>query len=435
MKLFGSSGIRGRFNDLITPEFACRAGLAVGNLYDEVVVGWDARTTSPLLANAVISGILAAGADAHSAGLVSTPTLANAARERKAGIMITASHNPATDNGMKFWNPDGSSFVTSQMEAVESLLLGKDIPAAAWDRVGKLRSIDWAVDRHMDRIGSAIGQLKAKVVVDCGNGAASTITPYLLRKLGCDVITLNGHPDGSFPGRSSEPTEENTRLLGRCVVESGADLGIAHDGDGDRMVAVDEKGNFAGGDALMPLFCKAEGKKKVVVPVNASMAVDRYLEGVEVVRCRVGDVYVSEKIKETGADFGGEPSGTWVFPEMSYCPDGIYAAARLVRMVMERPLSEQLAEIPKLSILKKRVDMPLERKAEVMGRVAGSIAARKPLEISELDGIRAVFEGGWMLLRPSGTEPKLKLVVEADTDKRARELYDDAMKIIAEVLN
>ncbi len=434
MKLFGSSGIRGRFNELITPEFACRAGQAVGNLYDDVVVGWDARTTSPLLANAVISGLLAAGADATSAGLVSTPTLANAAREKKAGIMITASHNPAPDNGMKFWNPDGSSFITAQMEAVESLLLGDNIPSVAWDRVGHLRTIDWAIDRHIQRIASEIGGLKGRVVVDCGNGAASTITPYLLRKLGCEVITLNGHPDGSFPGRSSEPTEENTRLLGKCVVEAGANLGIAHDGDGDRMVAVDDKGNFAGGDALMPLLCKAEGRKKVVVPVNASMAVDRYLGSIEVVRCRVGDVYVSEKIKETGADFGAEPSGTWVFPRMSYCPDGIYAAAKLVQMVMQRPLSEQLAEIPKLTIMKKRVDMPLERKGEVMAAVAAKIAARNPLEISQLDGIRAVFDGGWMLLRPSGTEPKLKLVVEAETDARAREIYDDALKIIEEVL-
>ncbi|MFO7618681.1 MAG: phosphoglucosamine mutase, partial [Thermoplasmata archaeon] len=260
------------------------------------------------------------------------------------------------------------------------------------------------------------------------------ITPYLLRRLGCEVITLNGHPDGSFPGRGSEPTEENTRLLGKCVLESGASLGIAHDGDGDRMVAVDDKGNFAGGDALMPLFCRAEGRRKVVVPVNASMAVDRYLEGVEVIRCRVGDVYVSQAIKESGADFGGEPSGTWVFPGVSYCPDGIFAAARLVQMTMERPLSEQLAEIPKLTILKKRVDMPLERKTEVMGKVAGAMKTLNPKEISDLDGIRAEFEGGWMLLRPSGTEPKLKLVVEADSEKRAQELYDDAMKIISEAL-
>lgn len=435
MKLFGSSGIRGRFNDLITPEFVCRIGQAVGTLYDEVVVGWDARTTSPLLANAMFSGLLSVGSNVYSAGMVSTPTLANAAREFKAGIMITASHNPPTDNGVKFWNPDGSSFGTAQMEAIENLLLGEKIPIAPWDHLGNLRSIDWAIDRHILRISQEIGRLDAKVIVDCGNGAATTITPYMLRQLGCEVITLNSQPDGSFPGRGSEPTEENTKLLAKLVVESGADIGIAHDGDGDRMVAVDEKGNFAGGDALIPLFCQLEGKSKVVVPINASMAVDRYLKNIEVVRCRVGDVYVSEKIKAVGADFGGEPSGTWVFPKISYCPDGIYAAARLVQIAQKRPLSEQLAEIPKFSIIKKRIDMPPERKQAVMASIAKALKALKPTEISELDGIRAVFKDGWILLRPSGTEPKLKIVVEAESDKSAKKLFNDAMDIVKEVLN
>ena len=430
MKLFGSSGIRGRFNDLITPEFVCRIGQAVGTAYDEVVVGWDTRTTSPLLANALFSGLLSVGTNAYSAGMISTPTLANAAREFKAGIMITASHNPPEDNGVKFWNPDGSSFGSAQMEAIEKALLSEIIPIAPWDRLGNLHSIDWAIDKHLQRISKAIGYLDAKVVIDCGNGVASTITPYLLRQLGCEVITLNSQPDGSFPGRGSEPTEENTKLLAKLVVESGADLGIAHDGDGDRMVAVDDKGNFAGGDALIPLFCKLEGKSKVVVPINASMSVDRYLKNVEVVRCRVGDVYVSEKIREVGADFGGEPSGTWVFPKISYCPDGIYAAARLVQIAQKRPLSEQLAEIPKFSIIKKRIDMPQERNQEIMASIVKAVKAMKPIRISELDGIHAVFEDGWILLRPSGTESKLKIVVEGDDNKSARKLFNDAVNMV-----
>jgi phosphoglucosamine mutase len=367
--------------------------------------------------------------------MVSTPTLANAAREFKAGIMITASHNPPQDNGIKFWNPDGSSFGSGQMEAIEALVLGEKIPQAAWDSVGDLRSIDWAVDRHIQRISGEIGKLKAKVVVDCGNGAASTITPYLLRQLGCEVITLNAQPDGSFPGRGSEPNEENTKLLAKCVVESQADIGIAHDGDGDRAVAVDEKGNFAGGDALLPLLCKLEGKSKVVVPVNASMSVDRHVGKVHVIRCRVGDVYVSEKIKEAGADFGGEPSGTWVFPKISYCPDGIYAAARLVQIAAERPLSERLAEIPKFITIRKRLDMPAERSNKTMVAVAKALLSQKPSETSDLDGLRAVFSDGWILFRPSGTEPKLKIVVEAETEAGAKKLLDTAMKIGKEALS
>ncbi len=434
MKLFGSSGIRGKFNEAITPELVCRIGQAVGNLYDEVVVGWDARTTSPLLSNAVISGLLAAGSDVYIAGMVSTPTLAHAAKELKAGIMITASHNPPTDNGVKLWNPDGSSFGSLQMEEVEELLLEKGISSVAWDEVGHLHTIDWAVERHMDGISGIIGKLEGTVVVDCGNGTTSNITPYLLRRLGCKVITLNAHPDGSFPGRNSEPSEENTRLLARTVVESGANIGIAHDGDGDRTVAVDETGRFADGDALMPLLSKLEGKSTVVVPINASMAVDRYLDNVQVVRCRVGDVYVSEKIKEVNADFGGEPSGTWVFPRSSLCPDGIFAAARLVQIVQERPLSEYLAEIPKFSVIRKRVDMDPTKRSESMDKIGEGLKCLNPRELSDMDGYRAVFENGWILLRPSGTEPKLKIVIEGDSDESAQALFQNAMTVVKGVL-
>ena len=435
MRLFGSSGIRGHFNDLITPEFVCKIGQSVGNLYDEVVLGWDARTTSPLLGNAMVAGLLAAGANVYVAGLVTTPTLASAAKNYKCGIMLTASHNPATDNGVKFWNPDGSSFNSKQMEEVEDILLGEKIPNAAWDKVGQLRTIDWTIDSHMERIMEFIPSLNAKVIVDCGNGASSTITPYLLRKLGCEVITLNAHPDGSFPGRGSEPTKENTQLLAKCVVEMGATLGIAHDGDGDRTVAVDEKGNFADGDALMPLLCKLEGKSKVVVPINASMAVDRYLDGVEVLRCKVGDVFVSETIKEQNADFGGEPSGTWVFPRISYCPDGIFAAARLVQIAQERPLSEYLAEIPRFSVIRKRVDLPPATKAESMKALGDALKSKNPKEVSELDGFKAIYEKGWILLRPSGTEPKLKIVIEGNDESAAQELFGMAMEIVEGVLN
>lgn len=434
MKLFGSSGIRGEFNKEITPELVYRIGQAVGNLYDRVVVGWDARTTSPLLSQSAISGLMAAGSDAYVAGMVTTPTLANAAHDLKAGIMITASHNPPTDNGVKLWNPDGSSFGSAQMEEVEELLFRERLPSACWNEVGRVQNIDWAIKRHEEKIAAQIGKLDATVVVDCGNGAASTITPHLLRKLGCRVITLNAHPDGSFPGRSSEPTKENTELLARCVVETGANIGIAHDGDGDRTVAVDEKGQFADGDALMPLLCKLEGKSKVVVPINASMAVDRYLDGVEVVRCKVGDVFVSEKIKEVNADFGGEPSGTWVFPRSFLCPDGVFAAARLVQIAMERPLSEYLAEILRFSVIRKRIPMDPAARAESMVKIGEGLKALNPNELSDMDGYRAVFDNGWILLRPSGTEPKLKIVIEGDTDESAEALFKSALAVAKGVL-
>jgi phosphoglucosamine mutase len=248
------------------------------------------------------------------------------------------------------------------------------------------------------------------------------------------VTVINEKPDGSFPSRGSEPTEENTKPLAKCVVDSGAVIGLAHDGDADRVVAVDEKGNFTGGDALLPLLCKLEGKSKVVVPINASMAVEKSVGKVQVIRCRVGDVYVSEKIKETDADFGGEPSGTWVFPKVSYCPDGIYAAARLVQIASEKPLSERVAELPRFITVRKRLDMPPDKRERAMSHVSETLKALKPLETSDTDGIRAVFRDGWMLFRPSGTEPKLKIVVEAESRECADRLLETALRIGTEAL-
>ncbi len=434
MKLFGSSGIRGMFGEKITTQLANEVGMAVGTVYDSVVIGWDTRTTSELLSRALAAGLMATGAEVCIAGMTSTPTLANATKEFKAGLMITASHNPAPDNGIKFWNPDGSSFGTQQMEELEDILLNKKFVHATWDKVGRIFDMEDAVEKHIRSIQSKMPPLKGKVVVDCGNGATCNISPYLLRRLGCDVITINSHPDGTFPGRGSEPTVENTALLAECVKRSGALLGIAHDGDGDRTLAVDEKGRFINGDLLLPILAKMQGKTSVVVPLNISMGVDLYLPDIKVVRCKVGDVYVAEKMKEVGASFGGEESGTWVFPENSYCPDGVFAAAKLVQIAMERPLSEYMDELPKFNIMRKRIPFGERDKAQVMAQLLPIMKEWNPLDISDMDGLYAKFNDGWILMRPSGTEPKLKLVIEGENEARANELMEMAMAAVKRVL-
>ena len=434
MKLFGSSGIRGMFGEKITPQLANEVGLAVGTVYDSVAIGWDTRTTSELLAKALAAGLMAAGAKVGIAGMTSTPTLANVTKNFKAGLMITASHNPPTDNGIKFWNPDGSSFGSQQMQELEDILLEKKFAHAPWDKVGRSFKVENAVEDHIRSIEEKMGTLKGKVIVDCGNGASTNITPYLLRRLGCEVTTINAQPDGTFPGRGSEPTAENTILLAECVKRSGAIIGIAHDGDGDRTLAVDEKGRFINGDLLLPILAKMEGKSSIVVPLNISMGVDKYVGDVKVVRCKVGDVYVAEKMKEVGASFGGEESGTWIVPGNSFCPDGIYAAAKLVQIAMERPLSEYVDELPKFNILRKRIPFGDRDKAEVMSQIRPLMEGWQPLEISDMDGLHARFSDGWVLMRPSGTEPKLKLVIEGETEARANELMAMAMEVIGRVL-
>ncbi|MFH0816707.1 MAG: phosphoglucosamine mutase [Methanobacteriota archaeon] len=434
-KLFGSSGIRGIFGQDITPELGTRLGLAIGSTAKRAVVGWDVRTTSPILASAVASGLMSAGCEVGFAGMVPTPTLARAVSSFDAGVMVTASHNPPEYNGFKLWNPDGMAFDRAQSDEIE-LLLGEGVfPRADWKGIGSSRELSDPISNHIQSIVSKIGQVSARVVVDCGNGAASVLSPYLLREMGCDVTALNADADGAFPGRGSEPLEEKLDVLKKAVLSSGAALGLAHDGDADRVVAVDEKGNFLDGDVLLPIIAKREAKKSLVVPVDASMAIDEYMDGARVHRCRVGDVYVAEAIKKHGAEFGGEPSGTFIFPRETYCPDGIFAAARLVALASDTKLSELAASVPRYPMLKERIPYDVAKRSTVEGKILAALERLKPVELQTLDGARAVFADGWMLVRPSGTEPKVKIVVEGRTEKAAKEMFKLAKDAVMEAIS
>jgi phosphoglucosamine mutase len=429
MGLFGSSGVRGVVNKEFTPELAAEIGMAVGSSAKCAVVGMDSRTSGPMIAAAVSSGLMAAGCDVFEAGLVTTPTLAEAARTMNCGVMVTASHNPPEYAGIKLWNPDGSGFGVSQSAAVEKLLESKKFKLKSWDKVGKKHVLPEAIDTHAYRILSGVGTSKLKVVVDCANGPASTITPVVLQRMGCQVITLNSNPDGHFPGRPPEPIEENLTDLKNAVVSMKADLGIAHDGDADRMVAIDDKGVFLGGDQLLALFAKRFAKKKVVVTVDTSMAIDDYIDA-KIIRTRVGDVFVSEEVKKSKAEFGGEPSGTWIFPDQSYCPDGILAAARLVEMASKKKLSELTSKIPRYQMLRGAVSYNPQFKEMVLRNLDKAMMALKCDELITLDGYRLQYEDGWALVRPSGTEPKIRLLAEARTEKRAGSIMNTIDNIV-----
>ena len=430
MKLFGSSGIRGLVNKDITVDLAMDIGRILGTIHRRVIIGHDSRISRDLFLNAITSGLLSAGCDVAWAGMVTTPTLAYAARTFDCGVMITASHNPPEYNGIKFLNPDGSGFGVSQMEKIEEMLEKRDFKTAGWRDIKSPTTYANAIEEHMDEIIGSTPKMDLKVVVDAGCGAASTITPYLLTELGCRVVTLNCQPDGVFPGRPSEPSDENLSALMKTVVANGADLGIAHDGDADRMVAVDEKGKFAGGDTLLALFAGFEVKKSVVVPVNASMAVDDVVGHAEVIRTKVGDVFISQKIKECGADFGGEPSGTWIFPEHSLCPDGVYAAVRLAQCVSKEALSSQVARLPSYPRKKGTLSCPNEKKYNLLDQVKTGLEAMNPKNIDSVDGVRAQFDSSWALVRASGTEPKIRITVEAKNEDEASTLYDNVYEVV-----
>ena len=402
---------------------AFKVGVAVGETYRSVVIGSDTRTSGDVLKHAVISGLLASGAGCDDAGIVPTPTLAYITRKYDAGIIITASHNPPEYNGMKLVNPDGSAFDSSQRKQIEKMIAGDNFTIAPWAEMKGSGIRSGVIDEHIDRISQDfIKKLKLKVVVDAGCGAASLVTPRLLEKLGCEVITQDCHPCGCFP-RGIEPTESNLQKLIEATRENRAALGIAHDGDADRLMAVDDKGRFISGDRLLAIFARSVGVKEVVTTVDASMAIDEMEFNVR--RTRVGDVYVSEELRN-GGDFGGEPSGSWIFPAISFCPDSIYAAAQIATIASRQKLSELVDSIPLYPIL--RGDISSEGVG--MATLESRLMALEPLSANKIDGTKLNFKDGWLLVRASGTEPKIRLTAEANSEKRVRQLYDAGLRAI-----
>lgn len=430
-KLFGSSGIRGIVNKDMNPLLATKVGMAVGSLHRSAVIGRDPRTSSEMLNHSLIAGLVAAGCDVTDIGVASTPTLAIAAAQYDCGVMITASHNPAQYGGIKLWNSDGCAFDTAQQREVERRIDEDDFSLAAWDELGSISQRDDAIESHAKKILGSVPKCTMTVVVDCGNGAGATITPYVLRRMGCKVITLNSQLDGHFPARNPEPTKENLTMLSQTVVALGADIGIAHDGDADRMMAVDSTGRFIPGDELLAHFAIDSGADSIAVPVDTSMMVNKAF-GSQVYMTRVGDVYVAEKLKEVNAGFGGEPSGSWIFPAHSLCPDGIYAAAKFVDM-MNR-CNGVLRSLPVMSTQRGKIRLDNNMHQKIMDAVAKAVAEMEHADVTTIDGIRVDLENGWFLIRPSGTEPMIRITAESADDDVAQVIYNKAESIVMEAM-
>ncbi|MHB8605984.1 MAG: phosphoglucosamine mutase [Thermoplasmatota archaeon] len=422
---FGSSGIRGPWGTVATPELALALGRALGARRRRVLVGHDARLSSPALEHALVAGLLSSGAEVARAGLAPTPAIAFAGRAYDASVVITASHNPAPDNGFKLWNPDGRAFDADERAEMEAALDAAPPALAEWN---ELRTATFAPDvvaSHAAAIRERVGPLarRLRVVLDCGNGAGSVETPALLAALGCDVVTLNAQPDGRFPGRASEPSEENLRELVATVRASGADLGLAHDGDADRCVAVADDGRYVTGDELLCLLATRETRTRAAVPVDASLAVEDVLaaRGASVVRTRVGDAYVSEACAAHHCEFGGEASGAWIFPSFSYCPDGPLAAATVCAIVArEGPLGKLVAALPRYPILRVARPVAEAHKAAVLSSATARLSELG--SVTRLDGVRVETSDGWVLVRASGTEPKIRVTAEARRESDAKRL-------------
>lgn len=431
--MFGTSGIRGPVGTTVTAKLALRIGRAVANGAETVVVGQDARVTGGLLADAVSVGLRECGADVIRLGVASTPTIARSVDwlDADLGIAVTASHNPAPDNGLKFWNPSGQAFDRAQSRKIVTDVISNAHNVAAWDALGTERTVDDAADRHVAHLVDHFEPMDIPVVIDLGNGTGR-VTVDALYELGCTVDTLNAQPDGRFPARRSEPTAETCHRLRETVAGTDAVLGIAHDGDSDRMVAVAEDGTFVPGDALLALFGReaVSPGDRVAVPIDTSLLVSDIVGSVggEVVYTPVGDVHIAARATEPDVVFGGEPSGAWIWPDETLCPDGHYAACKLATLVAhEGSLSGLLKGFDGYST--KRENVRLENPDHVMDGVIGRVLTEYD-DVTPTDGVRVDTDDGWFLVRASGTEPLIRLTAEARDGERATELLDEARSLV-----
>lgn len=409
--LFGSSGIRRPFgHELIMT--ALQVGGCVGSSCTSIVTGRDARTTGPLLEAAFTAGAAASGCRVISGGVAPTPTVAYAARNSDAGCMITASHNPEEYNGLKLVNPDGSAFSLAHQQEIEDTYALQY--TADWEKQGATCEFD-IISPYLDAILDAVPLPEGlHVVLDCGNGAASRVTPALLRRAGIRYTGINCTVQGFF-ARPSEPLKENLPYIPAMVRQSGAAGALIHDGDADRFMAFDNHGNYISGDHLLMLFAEWTGAKSVVTTVDASMAIE---EVSSVTRTPVGDSFVSEALV-SGGDFGGEPSGSWIFPAHSLCPDGPYAAALYCAMSAEWDVAEKVASYPRYPIIRRSFRRDDGR------ALLCSLGAENPT-----DGIRIEEEDGWCLIRASGTEPKVRITAEGRDEETAEKMAEKGEKIL-----
>ncbi len=430
MELFGTAGIRGGVDERVTPELALSVGRAAGQDGEEFAVGHDGRVTSPALADAVASGLESAGAQVSRVGQVPTPALAYASRGRR-GVMVTASHNPPPDNGLKLF-ADGQEYDDDAEAAIERRV-EDGATASPWDAWGDSLTEDVlpayraAVADYARGFGADPDRLT--VAVDCGNGMASVGTPQVLRALGADVVATEANVDGHFPARESKPTPETLAQFSRFVADTTADLGFAHDGDADRIVVLDSDGDIVHEDTVLAVLAEqytaaaTVDDPVVVTTPNASGRIDERVEaaGGRVERVRLGALHEGIARERAGAMSGTEvvfAAEPWkhIHPAFGGWIDGVASAAVLTRLVAAEGLAKRRAAITERPYRKVSVDCPDARKPAVMATLETELPDTFPdSDVATDHGVRLTFpDDSWALVRPSGTEPYVRIYAESD---------------------
>jgi phosphomannomutase / phosphoglucomutase len=448
-KLFGTNGIRGLVNKELTPEIAVKVGTAIGTFFKRknLLVGYDARTSGPIFAKAVIAGLTATGCNVFSAGMCPTPALQLAVKNHcmGGGVIVTASHNPPEYNGIKVIWQDGIELSHEQETEIEGIFFQNKAVLADWDKLGTTTDLTQindeyvkAMKKHVDV--SKITEKHYHVVVDAANSVGGLTAPTLLRELGCRVTTINANIDGTFPGRMPEPRPENLRDVSIIMKALGADLGVAFDGDADRSIFIDEKGEVYMGDKTFAIvekyFLLKNPGSKIVTPVSSSTLIKETADAYkgEIVWVKVGSVTVSQKMKAINAKLGGEENGGVFYGPHQSVRDGAMTTALLLEIMANTgaKLSKLVEEQPQYFIEKGKVDCPENKKEKLLKKLREKIKGKN---VSTIDGVKIWFEDkSAILVRPSGTEPTYRLYAEAKTQEKALKLVEEYSELVRKTL-
>lgn len=450
MGLFGTDGIRGSINIYpMTPEVCLKVGMALCALLREklphkpkVLIGKDTRISGYLIESALTSGITSMGGDVYLLGPIPTPAIAFLVKSMRvdAGIVISASHNPFNDNGIKIFSNDGFKLTEELENDIEKLIGDNNFPynRPTARELGKAYRIEDAQGRYIEFIKSTLpkdSNLEGlKVVIDPANGAAYKITPLLFHELGAEVITINDKPDGLNINKDCGALYPDSLI--KKVLETKANLGIAHDGDADRTILIDEKGNIIDGDLILAVLAgelKKERKLKkntVVSTIMTNSGVERYLnsQGIKLIRTNVGDKYVVETMCKGGYNLGGEQSGHIICMDYTNTGDGAITAVQMAYLIKKNQiyLSELVKNIPRYPQMLKNIKIPEGLSKDELSRALKRLCHEASIIEKKINGR--------IVIRPSGTEPKIRIMAEEENAERLKEIMAEIEEIAYKIL-
>jgi phosphoglucosamine mutase len=451
MGLFGTSGIRDICPQKVSSNLALNLGSILAGWGDTLVIGYDGRSTGSMLVCALGAGAMQNGVDIIDIGFCTTPTLANYTHIRHClGAMITASHNPAQYNGIKLFS-NGAELAKDAEEKIgkllqEALKAGSSPLHTDWTDTGSKSSQHISArEAHLkvisDNIDTSLIKAKnPKIVLDAGHLSGCSLTKEMLESIGCNVISINDSIGEPF-NRILEPNEKSLGQLCKRVVDENADLGIAHDGDADRSVIVDETGKILGLDtqlaiAVENILKQTNSKNKIIVStVESSLSLAQVCKenGAELDITPVGSLHVARRMKEVHALFGGEPCGEYIFSKGVHAPDGLMAAFFFVQLFCkEGKLSKLASQIKSYPMHRDKIACANEKKADAMNKIISGWPFADSILV---DGIRSTMENGWIMVRPSGTEPIIRITAEAREEKILSDMVDRARELVESSIN